>query len=288
MTPDPDVAALAATHGLRLMGGRPALGSYLVALWNRRHFIWTFSRAKVSAANSQHRLGALWNILTPILNTVVYFLIFGVLLQTSRGVTNFLSFLVIGVFIFGFTQGSVTAGARAISGNMGLIRALHFPRAVLPISTTIQQFINIAWSLPVMAAIVLIQREPLTWWWLLAPVALFLQFLFNLGLAFVLARAGATNLDLQQLLPFLTRLWFYVSGVFYSIQVFTERFHAGWIKAVLEANPAAVYIELMRDCLLDSYQSTSHAWLFGVLWAVVMLPVGLIYFWRAEASYGRG
>ncbi|MEZ5117181.1 MAG: ABC transporter permease [Candidatus Nanopelagicales bacterium] len=269
------------------MGGRPRFGAYLRDLWKRRAFIWTFARARVDAAYSANRLGQLWQVLTPLLQTFIYFVIFGVLLQTSRGVTNYLAFLTIGVFIFGYTSSSVNAGARSISGNLGLVRALHFPRAVLPLASTLQQFLTLGYSMIVMVSVVLIMGEPLTWWWFLLPAVLAIQSMFNTGLAMAVARMGSNARDINQILPFLIRLWFYLSGVLYSIQVFTERFPQ-WITNLMYVNPAAVYIELTRDLLMDSYQSLPWAWAIGAAWALVILPLGFVYFWRAEATYGRG
>jgi teichoic acid transport system permease protein len=53
-------------------------------------------------------------------------------------------------------------------------------------------------------------------------------------------------------------------------------------------NPAAVFIELARDCLLTSYSVPAITWVYAVFWAVVTLVGGFIYFWKAEARYGRG
>uniref|UniRef100_UPI003FA6F6D7 ABC transporter permease n=1 Tax=Streptomyces sp. CA2R106 TaxID=3120153 RepID=UPI003FA6F6D7 len=92
--------------------------------------------ARTAAQYTQARLGQLWQVMTPLLNAAVYYLIFGILIGTHRGVDNFIAFLVTGVFIFTFTQSSVLSGVKSISGNLGLIRALHFPRASMPIAFT--------------------------------------------------------------------------------------------------------------------------------------------------------
>ncbi|MCU6325990.1 ABC transporter permease, partial [Enterobacter quasiroggenkampii] len=108
-------------------------------LWARRHFITAFSTAKLTAQYSQAKLGQVWQVMNPLLNAAVYFFIFGVLLGTKKGVPDYIPFLVTGVFIWTFTQSSIMAGPRAVSGNLGLVRALHFPRAALPISFCLQQ-----------------------------------------------------------------------------------------------------------------------------------------------------
>lgn len=122
-----DLAALAARHGLTVSGARPSLPQYVRDLWARRHFIGAFSTAKLTAQYSQAKLGQLWQVMTPLLNAAVYYFIFGLLMDTKRGVEDFVPFLVTGVFVWTFTQSSIMAGTRAISGNLGLVRALHFP-----------------------------------------------------------------------------------------------------------------------------------------------------------------
>ncbi|MFE1511858.1 ABC transporter permease, partial [Streptomyces sp. NPDC058726] len=147
-----DLAALAARHGLTVSGARPSLGAYVRQLWGRRHFIVAFSQAKLTAQYSQAKLGQLWQVATPLLNAAVYFFIFGLLLGANRGIPSdvYVPFLVTGVFVFTFTQSSVLAGVRAISGNLGLVRALHFPRASLPISFALQQLQQLLFSMIVL------------------------------------------------------------------------------------------------------------------------------------------
>lgn len=78
-------AQLAAKYGLTVSGARPGLFAYMRQLWGRRHFILAFSRAKLTAQYSQAKLGQLWQVVTPLLNACVYYLIFGLILGTRRG-----------------------------------------------------------------------------------------------------------------------------------------------------------------------------------------------------------
>ena len=82
---------------------------------------------------TEARLGQLWQVLTPLLNAGVYYLIFGLLLSTNRGVPDYISFLVTGVFVFNFTQRAFITSSQVIRDTLPLIRALYFPRACLPL-----------------------------------------------------------------------------------------------------------------------------------------------------------
>ncbi|BBB01235.1 putative ABC transporter membrane protein [Actinacidiphila reveromycinica] len=283
-------AELAAKYGLSVSGARPGLLTYTRLLWGRRHFINEFAKARTAAQYTQARLGQLWQVMTPLLNAAVYYLIFGILIGTHRGIDNFIAFLVTGVFIFTFTQSSVLSGVKSISGNLGLIRALHFPRASMPIAFTLMQLQQLMMSMFVLLAIVLMTGEVPDASWLLMFPALLCQWVFNTGLALIVARLGSKMTDLSQLMPFMLRTWMYMSGVMYSItKLTTTAPHI--LRILLDVNPAAVYIDLMRFALIDSVtaaQMPAHVWPMAVVWALVVGVGGYVYFWKAEESYGRG
>ena len=92
---------------------------------------------------------------------------------------------------------------------------------------------------------------------------------------------------MTQLLPFVLRTWLYVTGVFYSIAFFTESAPQGG-PVILEANPGAVYIEIIRKALLQDHEAAGTIWVYAVVWAVVAFVGGFLYFYRAEEKYGRG
>ena len=290
---DDDLAALAARHGLSVSGARPSLPAYVRQLWARRHFITAFATAKLTAQYSQAKLGQVWQVMTPLLNAAVYYFIFGVLLGTKRHVPDYIPFLVTGVFIWTFTQSSIMAGTRAISGNLGLVRALHFPRAALPISFALQQLQQLLFSMGALVVILLCFGVPLAFSWALTVPVLLLQFTFNTGVALIMARMGAKTPDIAQLMPFILRTWMYVSGVMWSIDKLAKGHHGwpSWVVPALQANPAAVYIDLMRYSLIDSFHASQlphHVWAIAVGWALVAGVGGFIYFWKAEETYGRG
>ncbi|MEH1014290.1 ABC transporter permease [Micromonospora sp. CPCC 206060] len=284
-------AQVAARHGLSVAGKRPTLAAYTRQLWSYRHFIAAYANAKVLASYSTARLGRVWQVLTPLTNAAVYYLIFGVILGTKNGVPNFIAYLCVGLFVYNFTSAAVSGGVQAVSGQLGLIRALHFPRACLPLAVTLTQFQHLLTAMVVLVGIVLVTGEPLTVEWLLVPPAILLQSIFNAGLALGLARLGAKMTDLKQLMPFVLRTWMYGSGVLYSVEMFTKNLDNPILVNLVHANPLLVYIELIRHALLEDSPLTSSGptlWLLATGWSLLIGVGGFIYFWRGEQEYGRG
>ena len=281
---------LAHRHGLSSAGALPSLPEYTRQIWSYRHFIASYANARVSSSLGTTHLGMFWQVLTPLFNAAVYYVIFGVILNTKHGVDNFTAYLCTGVFLAGFTSSVLSDGVQSITSNLGLIRALHFPRAALPISVVLVEVRNLVASMTVLIAIVLLTGEPITPEWLLIVPALLLQSLFNAGLAMFGARVGSKWIDVKNLVPFMMRIWMYASAVLYPVQRFTDHLH-GWKLTVVEANPLLVYIELMRHALMENVKlagTPRRLWAEAAIWAGVVFVVGFVFFWRGEKGYGRG
>jgi teichoic acid transport system permease protein len=284
-------AELAARHGLHVAGARPGVVAYIRQLWAYRHFINHYSRAKLQSAFTTTKLGQLWQVLTPLANAAVYYLVFGVLVNTKHGIDNYIGYLCTGIFLFTFTQTVIQGSVRAIGDNLGMIRALHFPRAVLPISTTLTQLQQMGASVLVLLIIILLSGETPSFAWLLIIPTLLLQAVFNAGFAMIVARVGATVTDLKQIMPFILRTWLYASGVFYSVTLFASHL-PGPLARVMESNPLLVYASLGREALLEEPikhpMGITQLWVLAFFWAALFGIGGFLYFWRGEQEYGRG
>ncbi|HEX8007269.1 MAG TPA: ABC transporter permease [Trebonia sp.] len=323
--PDQPLSELAAQHNLRLSGARPSLSRYLRLLWQRRHFIVGYATARNVSMYTEARLGQLWQVLTPLLNAGVYYLIFGLLFQASRGVDKYPAFLLAGVFVFAFTERSIVTGSNVMRANLQLIRALYFPRASLPLAYVLVELQQMLVGFVVLIPVMLVSREPLTWYWFLLIPAVLLQTLFNVGAALVVARLGGSLADVSELIPFFLRISRYFCGVMYMVTTLPAAV-PGWGLKLLSLNPPAVFISLVRVALMSTYrndapgsqpynkgecnlfhhppaghspipslQAYCHAavtnndlWLAAIGWGVGFFIIGIVFFWQAENKYGRG
>ncbi|MFD6972757.1 ABC transporter permease [Streptomyces sp. NPDC059979] len=287
-----DLADLAAAHGLTLSGARPTLPRYIAELWARRHFVTAYATARMQATYSTAKLGQVWHLVTPLLNAAVYYFIFGIVMKASHDVPDYVPFLITGVFVWDFIGSSVNAGTRAVHSNLGLVRALHFPRASLPISTVVQLFQQLLVTMGALVVLLLAFGQTPAPSWLLAVPVLLLMAVFAGGCAMIMARIGSKSPDVSQLMPFVLRTWMYSSGVMWSIdQMLTTDHLPHWVLLMLKANPAAVYIDLMRFALIDSFDAHSlphHVWPIAIGWALLAGVGGFVWFWKAEEEYGRG
>jgi teichoic acid transport system permease protein len=278
-------AELAREHGLTQVGNRPPLGGYLGDVWRRRAFAITLAQYRLLVSTARSRLGVAWLVIVPALQITVYGLIFGLILGDSRP-EKFLPFLVVGVVLFQFLAGSFSDGARAITSNRTLARSLSFPRVLLPLSAMVSQIIKFSGLLLIaLIALPLLGETPQLRWLLVLPVIL-LAAVFALGTSMLAARMTVEFADLSQLIPFITRVAFYASGVFFSVEKLTAALP--WASVLEWANPVSVYLTLARAQLIVGYEAPLWLWGVGAIWAFATLLIGFAFFWGAEEKYGRG
>ena len=279
------LAEYAQKHGLKRVGARSPFVEYIKDSWNRRVFAATLASYNNEAADARNRLGRWWVVLLPTIQAATYGLIFGVILGAHARPANFIAYLFSGVFLFNFMNGCFQGGSNSITGNAGLIKSLSFPRVLLPISAVIREVLNFWPPLVLMVLAMLFTKEWPKWSWLLVPVVLLLMAFFSMGLGMIAARLNSQFRDLGKIIPFMTRIIFYVSGVFFALDKVLGSQPV--IFAIFKFNPFYDFIQLSRSLMMQEFAPTTELWLQCIGWAIVMPVIGFVYFWKAEEQYGR-
>lgn len=258
------------------------IGPYIGGIWERRSYIWYVSVSELRSQQINTVLGNLWHLLNPTLSIAIYYVIFGLLLDTTRGVENFILFLTVGIFVFQYTQRATTAGATSIANNLGLLKGIKFPRALLPFTSTLTETLSSIPTFAIIYLVALVTGEPVRWQWIVLIPLLGLQFLFNLGAALVAARATTHFRDMTQILPFIFRLLLYVSGVIFLASAYAQSEYS-WL---FTANPVYSFITVARWCIMGGeLQATLVASI--LIWTIGLLTFGFLWFRAAEERYGR-
>lgn len=278
------LAELAAQQGLHRVGARPRFWTYLKQTWARRDFIVTMAEYRLRATVEASRLGVVWLVLQPAINAAIYGAIFGLLQRGARG-DHFTERVVIGVFLFQFFAQCLSQGARSITGNRSLVQSLSFPRLTLPLAETIEHFLALLPSIALLAVFLPIMGWTPTWSWLLMVPILLLYSLFNAGVTMIAARLTVHIRDLTQLLPFISRILFYTSGVLFNVSTIFEKHPE--VQLLFDFHPIYQVLQLSRNVLIGAELTSSLYWVWFAIWAVVTFVVGLLFFWVAEERYGR-
>lgn len=275
-------------HVLRRMPR--AARTYLTDLWARREFAWYLAMGNLKARNASTTLGLLWWVLNPLLLGIVYFTVFGLIFRRTdleEGL-GFLPYLLSGMFPFYYTQSSMTGGVNSIVSNTKLLANLHFPRVVLPISALIESLVGFMASIAVLYMVVGpiegIWPSTRTLW--LVPTIV-VHTIFNFGLSTLVARVAVPFRDLNNLVPYFTRLWLYFSPIIYTPTLLKGENVPEIVRTLVGLNPLVPILRLYRYSLVGMETDVSRAGLQAAAWAFAIAIVGAFTFIRQEGKMAR-
>jgi len=240
-------------------------------------------------------LGFLWSLVTPLLLTGVFTVVFATFLRIPLGEGNFATFFLSGYLVWTFFSNSVNSSVGAIVGNGALIKKVWFPREVLPLSLVLSQGVHFGLALLATAPLFIWQRGV----HLEAIPAVLLGFLlltaFTAGVAMVFAGLNVGFRDLQELTQVLFLAWFYATPVIYPL--FTVRDNAAWAVPLVLANPMTWFVELFHTALYGTPTAVgpnpapawpdATTWLVCAAWAAGALLVGTALFRRWARSFAK-
>jgi ABC-type polysaccharide/polyol phosphate export permease len=281
-----------------------AVSGKLVALWRARELLVQLVRKELKVRYRNSALGFLWSMLTPVLMTVVFSVVFTQIVTIP--VDDFPAFFISGYLVWQFLQNSCQGAIHSIVGNGELIKKVYFPREVLPLSHVLAQLTHLLLALLVLSPYLVYTRGfgvlryvPTT------LLAIALLTVFVSGVAMWFAGVNVVFRDLQELFVVIFQVWFYATPVIYPLALVTaqmgERF--AWIARVIAVNPATVYVELARLGLYGSVSATGQAstplvdgpptWpslaAVGLAagWALVAFVAGYVVFLRRSRTFAK-
>ena len=271
--------------------------SYWRELWERRDFTLHLARGSLASSVAGTTLGRVWWLINPLLMSGVYFLVFGVIITgTSRSNSSFLAYLIVGVLVFRFLSVGLIGSGAIIISNTKLIANLRFPRMVLPLAAVIDALATFLAGLAVFYLLVTpvsclqaagnsdITCITPTYRIALLPLAVAIQFAFTLGIGAFVARIIVPNRDARNLIPHLTRIWFYLSPILWGVERLANQ--TEFLQAIIKSNPMFSILSIYRTALInDPFEPAMLA--LAAAWAVVMLTFGVWSFRRHEATMAR-
>jgi ABC-type polysaccharide/polyol phosphate export permease len=245
------------------------MGRYVEELYKRRDL---FVYLIASGLKAQHRnsfLGYFWWLLDPLLDVVVYYVL--VVVVFHRGGEDYGMYLMVGMVVWRWVSSTVSAAARSIIAQAGVISQVYLPKLIFPLSATLTQLIHFGFGLLVVALGLIVFHIPPTTALLWLPFVIGMQMLFLAALAVMLAYVCVFIRDIDNLIGPMLRVWFFTSPVIWREEMVTEGHR--WL---LGLNPMTHFLGSYRDIFLSQ---SSPSWL-------PLLEIGLgSLLWIAGVTY---
>ncbi|MBX7483645.1 ABC transporter permease [Qipengyuania qiaonensis] len=227
----------------------------------------------------QHaRIGALWALVSPLLFLTVFYFLFGHVLDL--GIENYASFAFIGILVWNWTQSSLMSAVTSMSANPGLVAQPGFPLGTLPVVSVVAAFLNLLIALPLLVILTVIEGVAPTAAYLALPLVVAVQFFFTLALCFVIAALNVALRDVEQILPVLLQLGYYVTPIFYSLSNIPDA-----LQPYFRLNPMVTVITSYRDIVLRGIWPDWASLGMVLFGSLLLLWFGQSYFQRARQSF---
>jgi ABC-type polysaccharide/polyol phosphate export permease len=201
-------------------------------------------------------LGIFWSWLNPLFMMVVYTVVFTIMQPGDVGISTsqFPAFVLCALLPWNLFSASVTQSVGSIVENANLVKKVYFPREILPLAVVLSSLVNFCISLLVLIPIMLLLQVPITLWILLVPVIVLIQFLFTMGVSFLLSTLNVFYRDTKVIIEVVMMAWLFVTPVFYPINTLPKGYEIfglvidvhRWTRIL---NPMASLVAAYRDVL---------------------------------------
>ena len=228
-------------------------------------------------------LGFMWTFINPLLQLVVYSFVFSTIMRVvpPEGV-NYTLWLFVALVPWTCTSSTVLQSTNIIIANGNLVKKIYFPRAILPLSLTVTNIINMMLTFIIVIAVVLIGGSPLTLNYLFLPVIFVIQFLLLFGFAVLFSVANVFFRDIEHIMSIIIMIWFYVTPIIYSINLIPQKY---WF--YMKLNPIFGIIDGYREILIFGRSPRPEFLIYSFCFALILDLVGLYAFSKGQRRFAE-
>ncbi|HET7565853.1 MAG TPA: ABC transporter permease [Gemmatimonadaceae bacterium] len=226
-------------------------------------------------------MGFGWAIFMPVLNTIIFSVIFTRVTRLDTGVP-YPIFAFAGLLPWNFFSSSLSFALGSLTGNSSLVTKVYFPRELFPISAVVVSLFDFVVAFSVLIAMMVYYQIGVTWTVLFLPVILIVQIAFTIGIALLLAMANLFYRDVKYLFSVVITVWMFATSVVYPI----DRV-GGRLAAILSLNPMTPIIDGYRAVLLHGAMPELRPFAAATALSFFVLAIGMIAFHRMEFAFAE-
>jgi len=255
-------------------GARPIRGpSALGGDWRRFvSLTWTLAVLEFRLKFFGSVLGYFWQLMKPLMLFGVLYVVFTEFVRIGGGVRDYPLVLLTGIVIYTFYAEVTGAAVGSVLNRENLVRKIHFPRMVIPLSVVLTSFFNFVLNFMAIFVFMLASGVEVRWTWLqFIPLLLGLGLLCT-GIAMGLSALYVRYRDIAPIWDVALPITFYGSPVLYPIEVVGQRAGES-VQHLLMCNPLAVVLQQARHALIDPNAMTAAEAIGGA--PRLLIPLGI-------------
>jgi ABC-2 type transport system permease protein len=260
------VPAVTAPVGVKPIRGPSALGG------DPGRFVtltWTLAVLEFRLKFFGSVLGYLWQLMRPLLLFSVLYVVFSEFVDIGAGVQHYPAVLLMGIVIHTFWAEATGVAVPSVVNRENLVRKIHFPRMVIPLSVVLTSFLNFCLNFVAVLVFFVIQGVEIRWSWLeLFPIVGLLS-AFSTGVAMAVSALFVRYRDVQPIWDVALPISFYATPILYPIESVPAS-----MQHLVMCNPLAVIVEQARHALIDPTAPSAAEAIGGG--PRLLIPLGIV------------
>lgn len=251
-------------------------------LYEYRQMIASLVRRDLRGRYKGSFLGFLWTFVNPLLQLLVYSLVFTNIMRVED-VEIYYLYLFIALIPWLFFSNSIAGGASCIIAQKDMVSKIYFPREVIPISYVTSGFVNMLLCFIVVIAAVLISGiEVNVLTWLFLPVIFIIQYILVLGITMLVSAVTVYFRDLEHILGIIMMAWMYLTPIIYTPNMVPDSF-----RTYFDLNPMTHIVTAYRDILYYGRMPEFSTLISSVVFGIVFLVIGFVSFGKLKRHFAE-
>jgi ABC-2 type transport system permease protein len=237
--------------------------------WRRFvHLTWIIGLTEYRLTYFGSVLGYLWALMRPLLLFGVLYTVFSQIVKFGGDIPNYPMLLLFNIVLFTFFQDSTQRAVTAVVDSEAIVRKMHFPRMVIPLSVVLTGALNLVLSLVAVFGFILVYGIDPMWTWLLLPVIVVPLMMLTSAISMLVSSLYVRFRDVQPIWFVFSMILFYGSPVLYAIDTVPAN-----AQRYMLFNPIAMLLEQARKWIVDPSARGCVEAIGGWKWAMVPLAI---------------
>lgn len=228
---------------------------------------------------AQTILGFSWAILNPLIQILVFTVIFGHVANISTDGIPYVLFSTVAIVPWTYMSEAMTTSSQSLVNEQSMLGKVYFPRVIYPLTSIFAKLVDFVIALLIIVAVLVYYRVPPTANLLLLPPLILVMMLIPAGVGMWLSALAIRFRDVKFAMPFVIRMLIYSAPILYTASAIPDTY-----RLLYSLNPIVGVIEGFRAALLG----TPIPWMFvlpGLATAILVFVTGAIYFRRMERVF---
>jgi lipopolysaccharide transport system permease protein len=234
---------------------------------------------EIKVLYAQTVLGFLWAILQPLIQIVIFTIVFGKVAKISTDGIPYILFSTVAIIPWTYMSQAMLNSSQSLITGQHMLGKIYFPRVMFPVTPVLSKMVDFAISLLIVVGVLLYYRVSPTWNLALLPLFVLLMMCIPTGIGMWLSALAIRFRDVKHAMPFVLRMLIYTAPIVYSASALPH-----FYRTLYSLNPIVAVIEGSRSCLLGTSFPWPYIWP-GFITGAILVISGLLYFKRMERVF---